>query len=740
MNIWILTSELPPEITGGIGRYVINFSTHLCSEGHNVTIFARGTQDSMFQLSCGATVISFKPAYDSLGNNQFSRCDSHPGFPFNIMGYECALAYQFSQVVKQFLKNMSPPDIIECQEYLAVGYFLMQEKLLGEDSLSSIPIVCHLHSPDFVVRQVNEEPTHLLPFYWLGRMERYCILAADSILAPSQYLASQIREIMPEVGNISVIPLPVSEKRELVFQDFLHERIIVYPGRLELRKGVIPLLEACVHLWDEGFSFTLKLIGGSCFYMPKGVSVDAFIRRKYRRWLDRGFLVLCGNMDFKSLENEMRSATAVVIPSLWENFPNTCVESMLAGCVVLASKSGGQAEMITEDAVDGFLFDWEIEGDFERQIKKIFNLSHEELRSVGLAAHNRISDFCNPEDIVEKRVEHFQSVIENSKRNIRETFPVTWSLPFSREQKAPKSNHDREISLIPGLISVIIPFFNLGSYLYDAIDSVQASDYKNWEIIVVDDGSDEIYSLEVLEKLKKQDDSRVKVFQKKNEGLPLTRNYGASKATGEFLIFLDADDMLTPTFLSRSIQILERWKNVTFVYSWVRYFEGSSEVWVTWNIDLPYMLCHNMLTPMAVVRTDFFLRYGKNDPLFKYNFEDYESWVNMVANGAIGVSIPEALVRYRVRSGSMWQSGGRKQLQYLNELLVKKHPHLFKAYGDEIFNLQNQNGPGYTWTSPSSQTSFDYSEYSKENCVASAVGEVSKKFKFAKRLRKLIRL
>jgi hypothetical protein len=137
-----------------------------------------------------------------------------------------------------------------------------------------------------------------------------------------------------------------------------------------------------------------------------------------------------------------------------------------------------------------------------------------------------------------------------------------------------------------------------------------------------------------------------------------------------------------------------------FVYSWVRYFGGSDELWPTWNAEFPYLLGHNMLTPLAVLRRGAFLRCARNQPEFEYNFEDFESWAALVAAGGVGVSLCQPLVCYRVRDGSMYRSATRNQKLYLYDLLSRRHAALYQRWGVELFNLQNANGPGYRWNYP----------------------------------------
>ncbi len=98
------------------------------------------------------------------------------------------------------------------------------------------------------------------------------------------------------------------------------------------------------------------------------------------------------------------------------------------------------------------------------------------------------------------------------------------------------------------LISVIVPVFRTEKYLQRCVDSIVAQTYSNLEIILVDDGSDDS-SPELCDKIKEQDD-RIKVIHKTNGGLSSARNAGIDIAIGEYIVFIDSDDFISPDMIS----------------------------------------------------------------------------------------------------------------------------------------------------------------------------------------------
>lgn len=103
-------------------------------------------------------------------------------------------------------------------------------------------------------------------------------------------------------------------------------------------------------------------------------------------------------------------------------------------------------------------------------------------------------------------------------------------------------------------VSIIIPIYNVKNYLERSLQSVFNQSYKDWETIAVDDGSTDGTSILLDELAKKYSDSRLKVFHNQNEGPSAARNFGIKKSLGQYLLFLDSDDMLSRNLLSDAIE------------------------------------------------------------------------------------------------------------------------------------------------------------------------------------------
>lgn len=682
MKIWFLTGEFAPDFGGGIGTYVENCAKMFAQAGDDVTVIVRSLKGNKEEKTKeGYRVVRFQQ-----GEGEY----------YTYLGYDNALAYQYYEVIMKLIDKYGKPDVIEMQEYNAYGQYIIQNKLMLNEKLKDIPLVVHLHTPSFETLKINQFNTYEAPFYWIGEMEKFCIKGADALLCPSQFLADKLQYLVED--KIKVINLPFDiEKEELEKYEKSNpyqsdKKTLLYFGRTEYRKGVIQMLKGAERLWKKGLDFKVKIIGGDTKLESKGTFIGEELKKKYASYIESGNLEMLDPIPHLDLIPHILSATAVTIPSLYENFPNTCIYSMWLGKPVLVSKSGGQAEMVQESGKNGLIFDWDKEGDFEEKLEQLLGMSDEELKTMGDNAKERIHQLCNMDTNLQLRREFFEEVIKN-KNKTKNKFPFV--------EEMPKDNYVKKYEGEKDLLSVVIPYYNLGNTLPETIESIEKSEYKNYEIIIVNDGSTDQQSIDILKNY--ENNAKIRILNIENKGLANARNVGAEAAKGEFVAFIDADDKIDKTFYRRAIDILHRYDNVSYVYSWVQYFEGSEAVWPTFNIHIPYLLCANMLAAYSVIRKNDFLNFGKNRIEMEYGMEDYDGWVSLAEHGCLGVSIPEKLNLYRVRKDSMSRQFNKKMRIYLYQTSRQGHEKIFEKYSKEIYMLLLTNGQPFYWNNPTTQ-------------------------------------
>jgi glycosyltransferase involved in cell wall biosynthesis len=355
---------------------------------------------------------------------------------------------------------------------------------------------------------------------------------------------------------------------------------------------------------------------------------------------------------------------------------------MATGQVVLVSRRGGQAEYVRTDGKDGFLFDWEAPEGFETKLIQVLGLTQDERLTMGTAAQASVYERCHSEQVLARQVEFYAATAERHR-----PYRVFPSVNRELEQvtEIPKFDDDEH----PGLLSIIIPYYNLGKYLPEALESVLASTYRPREIIIVDDESDELESQAVLKTIAARGIPEVRVlYQSPNQGAAMTRNKGAAAARGEFIAFLDADDRIDPGFYIQAIDLLRRYDNVMFVYGWRRTFGQQTTVWTTWNTELPALAAYELVgSPIGVIRRQRFLNYGQNKAVLEHDAEDIEMYLSLVVAGGLGVALPWPVTSYRLRGDSKSHrvAMGAKTMSW--NLIADLHPQTYRRYGVELFNL-----------------------------------------------------
>lgn len=218
--------------------------------------------------------------------------------------------------------------------------------------------------------------------------------------------------------------------------------------------------------------------------------------------------------------------------------------------------------------------------------------------------------------------------------------------------------HDAETRQSPGrrwdptrpLVSVVVPCFNHGEYLEESVDSVLAQTFQDFEIIVVNDGSTDPGTIEVLRSLSRP---KTRVIHQPNRGLPAARNRGIGEARGRYVCCLDADDTLEPTYLEKAVWMLETKPDVGFVYTWVRRFGEETGTWYTDSFSLSNLLQYNHISVAAVFRRVAWERVGGFWEAMRPGLEDWEFWIHLAAAGFPGERIPEPLLNHRKHGPSM---------------------------------------------------------------------------------------
>ena len=205
-----------------------------------------------------------------------------------------------------------------------------------------------------------------------------------------------------------------------------------------------------------------------------------------------------------------------------------------------------------------------------------------------------------------------------------------------------------------GKVSVITPVYNAEKYLKEAIESVLEQTYKNMEIILVDDCSQD-NSGQIIKQLQKLHPEIVYYCQPRNMGAGAARNKALELATGQYVAFLDSDDVWFPEKTKRQIQLMEKTKS-PFSYAAIEMIDQDGKVIkgkrnIKESCDYTYLL-HNTIIATSSVMVNRKILGDFKMPL-RRGGQDYATWLSLLRRGIVAYGINEVLVRYRVGSNSL---------------------------------------------------------------------------------------
>lgn len=240
------------------------------------------------------------------------------------------------------------------------------------------------------------------------------------------------------------------------------------------------------------------------------------------------------------------------------------------------------------------------------------------------------------------------------------------------------------------LVSVIIPCFNYAHFLGEALDSVLAQTYTNWECIVINDGSPDNTEEIALEYCKK--DQRIKYYYKENGGHSSARNFGILKSTGKYILPLDADDWISNAYLEEATKILEADENVTLVTGQVQLFGNNNEKVLMPSYDLRSFLIVNYITISSLFRrTDYNNTGGFDETML--GFEDWDFFISLLKKGGTVKELPFTCLYYRKKEISMFQNVLKNNKQVFSDQLklYNNQVDIYKQYFDSPIGLIQVN-------------------------------------------------
>lgn len=187
------------------------------------------------------------------------------------------------------------------------------------------------------------------------------------------------------------------------------------------------------------------------------------------------------------------------------------------------------------------------------------------------------------------------------------------------------------------LVSIITSYYNSNKFMWQTINCVLNQTFQSWEWIIVDDGSTNKEAIEYLNEVKKLD-SRIKIYHKENEGLAKGRDYAIKYASTQYILPLDADDLIEPTYIETLYWALETNLDATWAFTnsvgFGKYIYLSNA-----KFDSERMKTDNHITATSLIRKERILELGGYGKAARYVNEDWHLWLRMLADNQFPVQV-----------------------------------------------------------------------------------------------------
>jgi glycosyltransferase involved in cell wall biosynthesis len=564
-------------------------------------------------------------------------------------------------------------DLIEFPDCRAPGFFVVRHKR-NAGSFNDTRLIVHLHSSVKDIWEWHEGYFTDRNDLYCHYMEEYVKKYSDIALSPTEFLLRPVHQTQgtfekPFYRNgYPISHYESSSNLETVRRS--NTVTVACISRLERRKGQ-DILANGIHYLSESGSLDDNVQFVFCGKDNIGLDRDGWMSESIRR-------ILKGVRNWKIIKPKSRRDLAdwltteidiCVVPSRVDNYPNVVIEAARAGCYVIASDAGGIPEIFKDYRIYGSLCP---SGDSDALTQEI------------LKAIKHVRE--NP-DIRPKISGMFE---ESRKLQANRTLSIY-------DEMAELSEKSKPITLDKNVnprVSVIIPFYN-SHHMIDTIKSAFASDYTDFEVIMVNDQSDSPNSLEFLKEVVREFPQLI-IIHKQDGGLGDALNAGLKVASGEFIVPLDADNILLPNMLRRCSRVLSERQSLSYITTYFECIREEDQATIPWQLSPdpkplgavdPYVLMENTVgnTPAMIRKSALESVGGYSTNVF--GMEDWDLWLKFHEKGLEGDVLPEVHYIHRLRSDGISDSINVLNSIRLKQSLLRRHESLVREHSLSIASL-----------------------------------------------------
>lgn len=621
-RVCIVTPDLiGPVRNGGIGTSCSYLAQELAEAGHQVSIFF--TQGNS---SAKATDAWVEP-YSQRNIRIAIACEwaAMRRFPPTFPEYPPLL---MAHIVHDWLAERHF-DVVVFMEWQGNGYYALRSRQCGLRFQDTV-FITHMHSPSLWHSVYNAElPEHpLQALTWF--MERQSLALADVVISPSAFMIEWVQKHGYRLPALTCVQpnLFTSESPSCSKKKALScIREFVFFGRLEYRKGLVEFCDALDLMVRDATPLPEQVTFLGKFARVGQEHAALYLARRAYAWPMPISFITCA--DHKEALNYLGEGNRLaVMPSVADNSPYTVYECLAGGIPFIARNTGGVAELIAPLDRESCLC-----GDNPRSLADKLALALEQ----GMRCPKLAFD------------------LEENRQAWKALF---CSLVRSARQQRPSSS----LSILP-TISVCLTHYSRPHLLRQALQSLFEQDYPNFEVILADDGSPDAASKALLNALEPEfRKRRWTILRLMNGYLGKARNAAAQKASGEFLLFMDDDNVARPFMLNRFAQAAAH-SRADIITAMFDVFSGNrkpgprtpvKERFLPVGGILSYSAITNVIGDAnALVRRTLFLRLGGFSEDYGLGHEDFEFFLQATLKGASLAVIPESLFWYRRDAPSM---------------------------------------------------------------------------------------
>lgn len=672
--IVFVTTELYPFTSGGIGRVIGNIlSTAIQEERDKIFILNAGEKINLSQFSViypGVQLINIED-YEYC---DFDRAGRHypPKWAFTDTIWHWKSVYVM-QVLRNLEINFGSFEYIEFPDWGGLAFSTVQEKLLGLAFVNSI-IGVRLHSTDSILASLEDRHIDSQTLC-LHDLERKSLADCDLVIAHLPDIADKIKSFYgftDSIWNDKILiqscPVVIDGTIASSSSTINEYTPIVFSSKIQSFKRPEVFIRGCV-----GFLRERPTYQGSIMILAHAFDMDYLNRVKQLIPEDlKNRFVFDGNAS-SSMRNKIISRSICIFPTIYESFCLAAYEASMMGalCILNFQNPAFGEKTPWKDNINCLKFDGTVEG-----LKNILINIFDDRPIFSIVDSSKKNNFLK---LIKKII---------IKKNIL--------LQELNEEEYP-------------LVSIIIPYFNLGSYILRTLKNVFDSTYPKLEVIVIDDGSTDSLSIEIINKLETLLEPKIRVIRNGyNRGLAATRNVGLKHAKGSYVLTLDADDFISSTFIEIAVNALKYNKVYDFVVTQAAYFNDIEE-----NV-LEKKECYNdyaiflgeartiglyqnrFSTATVLARKDVLTKLGYREELEAY--EDWDLYLRALTNGHRMLVTNDVQFFYRKRENSMIHAREtRVRHKILHQALLRgvqsSYSYInFPLYTLNLqFNMENKN-------------------------------------------------